>query len=390
MRAIVRTLGPTLRRAASAFGAVVLTGPRRAGKTYALRQTFPRASYVLFEDPDVIARFRGDPRAFLDELRLPAILDEVQNVPEIFSFVRSRIDREPRTRGRWLFTSSQDFSLMHGASESMAGRAAVLSLLPFGVDEIGDADPWLGGYPEVRARPKSADLWFRSYVQTYLERDVRAVTAVRDLSTFRRFMSLLATRSAQILNRSDFAAPLGVSVPTISQWLSVLETTGVVLIVPPYFENLGKRLVKAPKVYFTDSGLLCHLLGLTRRADLERSPHAGAVFETFVASELLKARIHRGQSRELYFFRDDVGLEVDFVVPMAGGGLRFVEAKWTRTPTPSDAKGIATLLPRVGKHNADGVVVHRGGGSAPRESTLVPGVRAMSAERLFAGRVRAR
>lgn len=363
---------------------MVLTGPRRAGKTYALRQTFPKASYVLFEDPDVVARFRGDPRAFLDGLRLPVILDEVQHVPEIFSFVRSRLDAAPRSKGRWLFTSSQDFSLMHGASESMAGRAAVLSLFPFGVDEIGDADLWLGGYPEVRARPKDADLWFRSYVQTYLERDVRAVTAVRDLSTFRRFMSLLATRSAQILNRSDFAAPLGVSVPTISQWLSVLETTGVVLVVPPYFENLGKRVVKSPKVYFADSGLLCHLLGLTRRADLDRSPHAGAVFETFVASELVKARIHRGLSRELYFFRDDVGLEVDFVVPKDGGGLRFVEAKWTRTPTPTDARGIAALLPRVGKRDADGVVVHRGGGSAPAGSALTPGVRAVPAEIFFA------
>lgn len=384
MRAVHRTLTATLQRAARAFGAVILIGPRRTGKTFALRRVFPRASYVLFEDPDVVARFRADPRSFLDEVALPAIFDEVQNVPEIFSHVRSRIDAAPRKKGRFLFTSSQDFALMAGATESMAGRAAVLSLLPFGVDEIGDADPFLGGFPEVRARPKDADLWFRSYVQTYLERDVRAVTAVRDLATFRRFMGLLATRSAHMLNRTDLAAPLGVSVPTISQWISVLETTGVVLVVPPYYDNLGKRLVKSPKIYFSDSGLLCHLLGLSRRSDLDRSPLAGPVFETFVAAELVKSRIHHGLSRELYYFRDESGLEVDFLVPREAGGVALVDAKWSRTPTPADARGIVTLLPRIRDRAAEGFVVHRGGGSAPSIIALTPGARALSADAFFA------
>lgn len=384
MRSLPRDIDATRRRAARDFPAVVVTGPRRAGKTFCLRRAFPAASYQLFEDPDVVARFRADPRGFLDALSLPAILDEVQNVPELFAYVRARIDATPRARGRWLLTGSQDFALMQGASESMAGRAAVLHLLPFSASETRDCDPFLGGFPEVRARPKSVDLWMASYVQTYLERDVRAVTQVRDLGTFRRFLSLVATRSGSVLNRTDFAAPLGVSVPTISQWISVLETTGILLVVPPYFDNLGKRLVKSPKIYFTDTGLLCHLLGVRTRAELERSPHVGAVFETFVASELVKERLHAGRSRELYFFRDDEGLEVDFVRPRDGGGVELIEAKWTRTPRPDDARSLLKVRARFATTApVDAILVHRGGGTAPAQSSLAPGVSARTVERFF-------
>src|SRR5882672_5714782 len=170
---------------------------------------------------------------------------------------------------------------MQGVSESMAGRAAILQLLPLSLSETDRVSLLLGGYPEVLARPNARGLWFSSYVQTYLERDVRAVTSVRDLSTFRRFMALLASRHGQILNKTDLAAPLGVSVPTVSDWLHVLEITSQVILVPPYFENLGKRLVKTPKVYWGDSGLACYLLGITSEAELQRSPFLGQLFEGF-------------------------------------------------------------------------------------------------------------
>ena len=201
------------------------------------------------------ARAPSDPRALLDELRLPALFDEIQNVPELLPYIRTRIDRDPRKMGQWLFTGSQEAPLMQGVTESMAGRAAIMQLLPFSLTETHRVSLLHGGYPEALARPAGRRLWFSSYIQTYLERDVRAVTNVRDLATFRRFLALLASRHGQILNKTDLAAPLGVSVPTVGDWLHVLEITGQVILVPPYFENFGKRLIKSPKVYLGDSGL---------------------------------------------------------------------------------------------------------------------------------------
>jgi predicted AAA+ superfamily ATPase len=381
MRYTERTIGPLLQKAARSFPAVVLTGPRRAGKTMLLRRLFPKASYTLLEDPDVVARLRADPQGFLDGLALPAILDEVQNVPELFAYVRSRIDARPRSTGQWFITGSQEAPLMQGVTESMAGRAAILQLYPLSRQESPRVDLLHGGYPEAVARPASASLWFSSYVQTYLERDVRAVTNVRDLSAFRRFMALLATRHGQILNRTDLAAPLGVSVPTISQWIGVLETTQQVLVVPPFYENLGKRLIKSPKIYFVDSGLACHLLGITTKAELERSPFLGSIFEGFVASELIKQQVNRGQRREIYHFRDEQGLEVDFLVPARNGGVTMIECKATRTPLPSMAASLIKVRDafkekRTVKRPVQCVLIHRKG-TRPSPETLVPGVKAM-------------
>jgi hypothetical protein len=257
----------------------------------------------------VVERIRSDPRSFAEELRPPAILDEVQNTPEIMAYVRTRIDAAPRRVGQWILTGSQDVHLMHGVTESLAGRAAVFHLLPLSTREAAKVSVLKGGFPEVLARPAAATVWFRSYVQTYLERDVRQVSAIRDLSTFRRFLALLASRCGHILNRTDLAAPLGVSVPTISQWLSIMEVTSQIVLVPPFFENFGKRLVKSPKLYFADSGLVCHLLGLQSDRELSRSPFLGAIFEGFVASEIVKHQIGSGRARELYYFRDQQGLE---------------------------------------------------------------------------------
>src|SRR5712671_3680704 len=283
MRYVTRKLGTTLQVASRHFPAVVITGPRRAGKTTLLRQLFPKAQYVLLEDPDIQGRIRSDPRTFLEELRPPVVFDEIQNAPELLSYVRTLVDAAPRRMGQWLFTGSQEAPLMQGISESMAGRAAILQLLPFSLSETKKVTLLHGGFPEVLARPKARSLWFASYMQTYLERDVRAITNVRDLATFRRFLALLASRHGQILNKTDLAAPLGVTVPTIGDWLHILEVTGQIILVPPYFENFGKRLIKSPKVYLGDSGLACHLLGITSPSDLERSPFLGALFEGFVA-----------------------------------------------------------------------------------------------------------
>ena len=381
MKYLPRELEKQVAQAIRHFPAVVLTGPRRAGKTMLLRRLFPRASYFLLEDPDVVARLRADPQGFLDAVQTPAILDEVQQVPEVFAFVRSRIDRQPRRTGQWLLTGSQEAPLMQGVTESMAGRAAVLQLLPLSVRETSKVSLLRGGYPEVIARPGGARLWLASYLQTYLERDVRAVTAVKDLATFRRFLALLASRHGQILNKTDLAAPMGVSVPTIAQWLGVLETTAQLLIVPPFYENLGKRLIKSPKVYLADSGLACHLLGIETAGELERSPFLGALFEGFIAAEIAKAQVNAGRRRELYYFRDEQGLEVDFLLPGRGGSVALVECKAGRTVTPDMAVPMQRLAEALKRKHAKAVVtrflVHQEPKAGTPTQAVAPGVRAL-------------
>jgi predicted AAA+ superfamily ATPase len=384
MRFIPRTLATVLRQATRNFPAVVVTGPRRAGKTTLLRKLFPQAHYVLLEDPDIRARISTDPRAFLDELRPPVVFDEIQNTPELLDYVRTLIDSRPRRMGQWLFTGSQEAPLMRGITESMAGRAAILQLSPFSLAETTKVNLLHGGFPEVLARPKHRSLWFASYLQTYLERDVRAITNVRDLVTFRRFLALVASRHGQVLNKTDLAAPLGVSVPTIGEWLQILEATGQIILVPPYFENFGKRLIKSPKVYWGDSGLACYLLGLTSAAELERSPFLGAVFEGFVAAEILKSQGNRGMRKELYYFRDQQGLEVDFLVRRPHAGLWLVEAKATKTVRPAMASPLISLGRSLPEKASRSIVVHRKSGSELTTAALAPGVEALGLERFVA------
>jgi uncharacterized protein len=383
MSYVARDLQNLILQAARHFPAVVLTGPRRAGKTTLLRHLLPRARYVLLEDPDIQARVRSDPRTFLESLPPPVLFDEIQNAPELLNYVRTLIDMRPSLRGQWFFTGSQEAPLMQGITESMAGRAAVLQLLPFSVGEATKVSLLSGGFPEVLARPVARQLWFSSYLQTYLERDVRAVTNVRDLVTFRRFLTLLATRHGQVLNRTALAAPLGMSVPAIDAWLNVLEITGQIILVPPYFENFGKRLIKSPKVYWVDSGLACHLLGIVSQAELERSPFLGVLFEGFVAAEILKSQISRGGRKEIYYFRDRQGLEVDFLVPRGNGELWLVEAKATQTVRPAMAAPMLSLKHSLPKTGSRLIIVHRKSHSQIATSAVAPGVEAMDIEQFI-------
>jgi uncharacterized protein len=345
---------------------------------------FPKIHYVLLEDPDIQGRIRSDPRTFLEELRPPILFDEIQNAPELLSYVRTLIDAAPHRMGQWLFTGAQEAPLMQGITESMAGRAAILQLLPFSVTETTKVNMLHGGFPEVVVRPKSRALWFASYLQTYLERDVRAITNVRDLVTFRRFIALLASRHGQILNKTDLAAPLGVSVPTISEWLRVLEITSQIMIVPPYFENLGKRLVKTPKVYWGDSGIACYLLGITSEAELQRSPFLGQLFEGFVASEILKSQVNQGGRKELYYFRDQQGLEVDFLLPRPNAGLWLIECKAGKTVRPAMAAPLLALRRTMEKRSTRLIVVCGKSRSAQATSAVARGVEAIELERFVA------
>lgn len=377
MSYIPRAAAEQIRKATRHFPAVLLTGPRQCGKTTLLRHVFPKANYILLEDPDVIARVNSDPRGFLDDLKTPVILDEIQNTPALLGYIRTRIDSAPDHKGHWLLTGSQEAPLMQGVSESMAGRVAVLQLYPLSILETEKVSVLHGGYPDVVKKPAVADLWFRSYIQTYLERDVRAITAIKDLSTFRRFMALLASRHGSILNKTDLAAPLGVSVPTISSWLNVLEMTGQIIVVPPFYENFGKRLIKSPRLYFTDSGLVCHLLGIDNATSMRKSPFYGILFEGFVAGEIVKHQVNAGKRKELYYFRDQQGLEVDFVIPQGAGALLLAEAKATKTPKPSMAQPLGRLARAIDRYQTRSALVHSGSKTAVG-NVIAPGVSAVA------------
>ena len=271
---------------------------------------------------------------------------------------------------------------MKGVTESMAGRAAVFQLFPFSMGETAKAGLLHGGFPEVLEKPGMERVWFRSYIQTYLERDVRAISAIRDLATFRRFLSLLASRCGQMLNKTDLAAPLGVSVPTMTQWLSILEITGQIILVPPFFENFGKRLVKSPKLYFVDSGLACHLLGIESEKALGSSVFLGPLFEGFVAAEIVKGQLNSGREQSLYYFRDRQGLEVDFVVPLGEKRLALLEAKATQTPRPEMGRVLLQLARSVDTYDTMAYVVHQPRAKATLSATLCPGVQAVSVDQM--------
>lgn len=383
MKPFERDITKPLILAAKSFPAVVVTGPRRSGKTFLLRHLFPKAEYYLFEDPDIISRFRQDPQGFLDGVKTPAIFDEIQNLPEVFNYVRSRIDANPRKTGQWFLTGSQEAGLMRNVTESMAGRAAVLQLLPLSLSESPKVSLLHGGHPEVLARPKAARLWFSSYLQTYLERDVRSVTAVQDLGAFRRFMSLLATRHGQILNKTDLAGPLAMSVPGVGKWLDILETTAQIFIVPPFFESLGKRIIRSPRIYIADPGMACHLLGIDSEAELEKSPFLGAIFEGFIAAEIVKSQVNAGLRRELYYFRDQQGLEVDFVIPGKNGSMTLIEAKASRTAKPDMTLPMRKLTSSWKAHFGDkrpvrSLLVHRPAKAPSASSAIAEGVQVCS------------
>lgn len=397
---IKRSLEPVIKKAASEFPAVVLTGPRQSGKTTILKHLFAgQCRYVSLEPPDVRASVVEDPRAFLEMYPPPVIFDEVQYAPGLFPYIKEKIDADRHKSGQYLLTGSQNLLLMEKVTESLAGRAAILRLLPLSRREVEGRPllplPWesgrgessekhlsfqslwenflRGGYPELAANPdRDSNLWHASYVQTYLERDVRNLRQIGDLSQFQNFLRTLAARSAQLLNLTDVARDLGVAVNTIKAWVSVLEATYQVIVLRPYFANVGKRLVKTPKVYFTDVGTLCYLTGLKDPEHAASGPMGGAIMETAVLSEIVKTFVHRGIEPHVYFWRTIAGAEVDIVVE-GGGKVVPIEIKLSATPRPAMASAIKTLQKDLEGTSMPGYVVHPGDIRLP----IAPGVTAL-------------
>lgn len=336
---IPRTLAETLLRLARNFPVVAVTGPRQSGKTTLARAVFADKPYVSLEDPIERAFAMEDPRGFLARFEKGAVFDEAQRWPDLFSYLQGMVDTE-RAPGRFVFTGSQQFGLLAGVTQSLAGRVGLTRLLPLTFDEMPassqqltiDSMLLLGGYPLLHSQPIMASDWFASYVATYIERDVRQVLNVQDMGAFQRFLRLCAGRSGQLLNLSTLAGEAGISHSTARAWLSVLESSDLVFLLPPYHRNFGKRLVKTPKLYFLDSGLACWLLGVRSPEVLALHPSRGALFETWVVAEFVKGRFNLGVPADLYFWRDNNGLEADLVFEM-GTRLQPVEIKSGQTVT---------------------------------------------------------
>jgi len=338
---IERRLSAQTLSAARQFPALVVTGARQTGKTTLLRQLFPEASFASLDLPS--AAYQADERGeeFLRAYKEPVILDEVQYAPGLFRYLKVAIDAERTQRGRFLMTGSQKFSLMHALSESLAGRCAVLELDTLASVEILSAFPeeailaeeilWRGGFPELwRDREMEPRLFYSSYTATYLERDVRLALRVGNLRDFERFLRACALRSGQLLNLSDLARDVGIAGTTARDWLSVLEASSQVVLLEPYFNNPTRRLIKSPKLYFRDTGLLCFLLGLETPEALAASALSGAVWETFVLGQILRARAATGSVGQVFFWRDAHDVEVDFLIEQ-NGRVRLIEAKWAET-----------------------------------------------------------
>ena len=331
---IARSSISTLRRLARGFPVVAITGPRQSGKTTLARAIFADKPYISLEDPEEREFADTDPRGFLARFPDGAVFDEAQRCPALFSYLQGIVDRR-RRMGDFILTGSQQFGLMSNIAQSLAGRVGLLQLLPFSLVELkgGEIFPgslsdalFTGGYPPLYDRPVLPPDWFANYTSTYLERDVRQLLAVRDLSLFQRFLKMCAARSGQLLNLSSLAADCGISHVTAREWLTVLEASYIVFLLRPYHRNFGKRLVKMPKLYFFDTGLMAYLTGIRAAASLSTHALRGALFENMVVAEFVKHEFNAGRSAELYFWRDSAGHEVDLLIPREGR-LQPVEIK---------------------------------------------------------------
>ncbi len=343
-------------RSARTRPVLVLTGARQTGKTSTLRRLFPNYGFVSLDLPTEAEQAEKEPEAFLRRFPPPSIIDEVQYAPALFRYLKGAVERKRNLYGQYLLTGSRKFTLMKSVSESLAGRADIVELETLSLAEILRTTPETGletavvrgGFPELHANPEiDAAAFYNSYLATYLERDVRSLANVGSLRDFERFLRACALRSANLLNKADLARDVGIAPSTANQWLSILEASGQVVMLEPWFSNRTKSIVKSPKLYLADTGLLCALLNIRTEDALRQSPWARAVWETFVYAQLRHRERRAGRSGSLFFWRDRTR-EVDFVAE-AGGRLELLEAKWTELPAETDTVNLGFVRDVVGR-----------------------------------------
>jgi uncharacterized protein len=371
---------------------ITLTGPRQSGKTTLAKAVFASHQYISMELIDRQRFASEDPRGFLAGIQGPVILDEIQHVPDLISYIQAEVDQNP-TYGRFVLTGSQNFLLMEKVSQTLAGRCGILNLLPFSMAELEDRpqvepdnpsvlfdnrktmlDLWTtlytGFYPRIHDQGIPPDVWLPDYIQTYIERDVRTLSNIGDLQVFSRFLTLCAGRAAQLLNYSNLASDCGIAVDTARRWISVLNAGFIVFFLPPHHRNFNKRVIKSPKTYFYDTGLLCHVLGIRQREQLYAHPLRGAIFENYIVAETAKAYLHHRRIPPLYFWRDQTGHEIDLIIEEAGN-LYPVEIKSGQTVSSDMLDGLRWWLNLTGRPPESATLVYGGNEHQTRQGIAV-------------------
>ena len=382
---IKRDVAPVIHSLLRGFPIVTITGPRQSGKTTLAKAIFADKPYASLEDPDLRRAALDDPRSFLERFPDGAVFDEVQRCPELFSYLQTKVDADGRM-GLYILTGSRQLGLLTGISQSLAGRTAFVELLPFSFAELaragrlsdkGDYPLYTGSYPPLHDRDLSPQVWFSAYVAAYVERDVRQMLKIQDLEAFQRFVRLCAGRTGQLVNFASLATECGITHNTAKAWISVLEASYLVFLLRPHYANFNKRLVKTPKLYFYDAGLVSWLLGIQTPEQLETHPLRGNIFETCLVAELMKARLNRGERPHLYFWRDSNGNEVDLIAEQ-GTKLLPVEIKSGKTITQEAFVSLKKWVVLAGSAAMEPVLIYGGTDAYQQAGVRVMGWREAS------------
>lgn len=375
---IKRDAEKILRKLAKGFPVVAITGPRQAGKTTLAKNVFKEKPYVSLEDPDQREFANDDPKGFLARYPNGAILDEVQRCPFLFSYIQGIVDQKNK-QGFFILTGSEQFGLISKITQSLAGRVGLLELLPFSLNELKLTNRSLktidevllnGFYPPIYDRQISPQIWYANYVSTYIERDVRQILEIKDLSIFQRFIRMVAARTGQLLSLSGLANDCGISHNTAKAWLSVLEASYIIFLLKPYHKNFGKRLVKTPKIYFYDAGIVSWLLGINNVAQISVHPMRGALFENYIVAEIVKEKYNRGEKANLYFWRDNIGNEID-ILEEQGNKIVPIEVKSGQTITKNSFDYLLKWQTISGIDSGQSCVVYGGDESFRREGVEI-------------------